>query len=57
MLMLYCFLEYKKDLEEDIKGDTSGDFKAALIELCKVCAVLCLFSKQAFSVELDTDTY
>uniref|UniRef100_UPI0037E894C2 annexin A1a isoform X1 n=2 Tax=Semicossyphus pulcher TaxID=241346 RepID=UPI0037E894C2 len=27
--------EYKKDLEDEIKGDTSGDFRAALFELCK----------------------
>ncbi|XP_070821012.1 annexin A1a [Chaetodon trifascialis] len=27
--------EYKKDLEEDIRSDTSGDFRAALLALCK----------------------
>lgn len=34
--------EYKSDLEEDIGSDTSGDFKAALIALCKVHAGTCL---------------
>uniref|UniRef100_A0AAQ6A6G3 Annexin n=1 Tax=Amphiprion ocellaris TaxID=80972 RepID=A0AAQ6A6G3_AMPOC len=28
--------EYKKDLEEDIRSDTSGDFRTALLALCKV---------------------
>ncbi|XP_028313849.1 annexin A1a [Gouania willdenowi] len=27
--------EYNKDLEEDIRGDTSGEFRIALLELCK----------------------
>uniref|UniRef100_A0A8C6WZP7 Annexin n=1 Tax=Neogobius melanostomus TaxID=47308 RepID=A0A8C6WZP7_9GOBI len=27
--------EYKKDLEDNIKSDTSGDFRKALLELCK----------------------
>uniref|UniRef100_A0A8D3CM05 Annexin n=1 Tax=Scophthalmus maximus TaxID=52904 RepID=A0A8D3CM05_SCOMX len=27
--------EYKKDLEGDIRSDTSGEFRAALLELCK----------------------
>ncbi|XP_022058349.1 annexin A1a [Acanthochromis polyacanthus] len=27
--------EYKKDLEEDIRSDTSGDFRTALLTLCK----------------------
>uniref|UniRef100_A0AAQ5YK56 Annexin n=1 Tax=Amphiprion ocellaris TaxID=80972 RepID=A0AAQ5YK56_AMPOC len=27
--------EYKKDLEEDIRSDTSGDFRTALLALCK----------------------
>lgn len=30
------FQEFKKELEEDIRSDTSGDFRSALIELCKV---------------------
>lgn len=37
MLMMYfLYQEYKKDLEEDIRSDTSGDFRAALMALCKV---------------------
>lgn len=28
--------EYKKDLEDDIRSDTGGDFRAALLALCKV---------------------
>ncbi|XP_034721320.1 annexin A1-like [Etheostoma cragini] len=27
--------DYKKDLESDIKSDTGGDFRTALLELCK----------------------
>ncbi|XP_010788362.1 annexin A1a [Notothenia coriiceps] len=27
--------DHKKDLETDIRGDTSGEFRAALLELCK----------------------
>uniref|UniRef100_A0A8C4DTZ8 Annexin n=1 Tax=Dicentrarchus labrax TaxID=13489 RepID=A0A8C4DTZ8_DICLA len=27
--------EYKKDLEDDIRSDTGGDFRTALLELCK----------------------
>lgn len=27
--------DHKKELEDDIRGDTSGDFRAALLELCK----------------------
>lgn len=35
LLRLLC-QEYKKELEDDIKSDTSGDFRTALIALCKV---------------------
>lgn len=34
--------EYKKDLEEDVRGDTSGDFRAVLLEILKVNVVTCL---------------
>jgi hypothetical protein len=28
---------YRKELEQVIKDDTSGDFETLLVELCKVC--------------------
>jgi annexin A7/11 len=31
----YTFLVYKKSLESDIKGDTSGCFERLLISLCQ----------------------
>lgn len=35
-LLRLLYQEYKKELEEDIKSDTSGDFRTALIALSKV---------------------
>ncbi|KAF1389778.1 hypothetical protein PFLUV_G00077070 [Perca fluviatilis] len=32
--------DYKKDLESDIKSDTGGDFRTALLELCKTLSPL-----------------
>uniref|UniRef100_A0A3B4BT61 Annexin n=1 Tax=Pygocentrus nattereri TaxID=42514 RepID=A0A3B4BT61_PYGNA len=40
--------EFKKELEDDIKSDTSGDFRNALLALCKVG----LFLNVLFSVTL-----
>lgn len=40
MLCLFFPEDFKKELEEDIKSDTSGDFRAALLALCKVCEQL-----------------
>uniref|UniRef100_A0A8C8K2V4 Annexin n=1 Tax=Oncorhynchus tshawytscha TaxID=74940 RepID=A0A8C8K2V4_ONCTS len=34
--------EYKKELENDIKSDTGGDFRNALLSLCKVCVCVCV---------------
>ena len=34
--MLVSCLEYRKELQDVIKDDTSGDFETLLIELCKV---------------------
>uniref|UniRef100_A0A8C7CWH5 Annexin n=1 Tax=Oncorhynchus kisutch TaxID=8019 RepID=A0A8C7CWH5_ONCKI len=31
--------EYKNELQNDIKSDTGGDFRNALLSLCKVCAL------------------
>lgn len=37
MLMLsFPLQEYKKDLEDDVRSDTSGDFRAVLLEILKV---------------------
>lgn len=36
---VFPYLDYKKDLEDDIKSDTSGDFRAALLALCKVLSL------------------
>lgn len=32
-----CFVEFKKDLEKEIKSETSGDFENILISLCQGC--------------------
>lgn len=32
----FVFPVFKKELEDDIKSDTSGDFRTALLALCKV---------------------
>ena len=31
--------EYRKELEQVIKDDTSGDFETLLVELSKVCVL------------------
>lgn len=38
-IALTFFSEYRKDLQEVIKDETSGDFETLLVELCKVCAL------------------
>lgn len=40
--MAFSLLEYKKELEDDIKSDTGADFRNALLSLCKVCFIVCV---------------
>lgn len=36
LILSFPFQEYKKDLEDDVRADTSGDFRAVLLEILKV---------------------
>jgi len=42
-VFVIVFSEFDNTLEEDLKGDTSGDFEKILVQLSKVSMLLCSF--------------
>ena len=47
--------EFEKSLEEDLKGDTSGDVEKVLVELSKVCTGYALYAKPSFGLPVVYD--